>query len=52
MGRIASLVANVKSEETPIKKEISAFIKMITIFAITFGIVLAAIHFYFYRSKF
>jgi magnesium-transporting ATPase (P-type) len=41
MGRIASLVTNVVSEDTPIKREIAEFIKLISIFAIILGILLA-----------
>ena len=44
MGRIASLVTNVVSEDTPIKKEISIFIRMITILAVVLGVVLAIAH--------
>ena len=51
MGRIASLVTSVAAEETPIKKEIGAFIKMISIFAVILGIVLSIPHGVLYKGE-
>jgi len=50
MGRIASLVTNVVSDDTPIKKEISIFIRMISILAVLLGIILAIAHGLLYKD--
>ena len=43
MGDIARLVSNIKSEKTPIAKEINRFVKIITVIAVVTGIIFFAI---------
>jgi len=43
MGKIAKLVSNIKNEKTPIATEIDRFVKIITVIAVTSGLIFFAI---------
>jgi sodium/potassium-transporting ATPase subunit alpha len=49
IGKIANMTAGAVSEETPIAKEISRFVKLITIVALILGITFFAIGFIYYE---